>query len=154
LPVTSIPQLQMPMPTQHGKTAKRDEQALITTFHHNGVFSLFLGGAVLYQQQAHKRMHVKGIGQVEIDDIDAGIDKDGTKIIVPKGVKIAITGANDGKFNWPQIKQDFAACEQLQPGIDIRPIGALALPDRFVLMEFAVVENDISVVNEKHYAWS
>lgn len=151
LPIISMPNMHLPYPAVGDP--KQDEQEYLTTLDKNNMF-LHFTGIRLTQVQPHKRMFVKGMGQVEIDAIDRGTDSDGVEVIVPKSAKIERHRSKRGILNCGQIMQDLAGCYQQFPGLSVRPVGALALDDRFVLMEFALRDGAIVVVNEKHYAWT
>jgi hypothetical protein len=53
-----------------------DEQALLAKVRYNRLLDIFLGIAA-YSLQNHLRTSVKGIGQVEIDEIYVGVDRNG-----------------------------------------------------------------------------
>lgn len=123
-----------------------DEQALLAIVRYNRLLDIFLG-LTTYSLQNHLRTTVKGIGQIEIDELYFGIDRDGCHYAIPVQAK----GGAD-QISVVQTKQDLAWCEQRFPGLRARAISAQFMEDDKVAMfELAVSENQVVVVEEKHY---
>ncbi|HEX3651372.1 MAG TPA: hypothetical protein VHU18_00955 [Rhizomicrobium sp.] len=126
-----------------------DEQALLALIRYNRLLDIFLGIAT-YSLQNHLRTTVKGMGQIEIDELYFGIDKRGCHYAIPVQAK----GGKD-KLGVVQAKQDIAWCEQHYPGIRCRAISAQFMADnRIALFELTVQDELIKVVDEKHYRLS
>lgn len=123
-----------------------DEQALLAKVRYNRLIDVFLGIAA-YSLQNHLRTTVKGIGQIEIDEIYVGIDRHGRQFVVPVQAK----GGTD-KHGVVQTQQDIALCAQAFPGLICRPVSAQFMTDeRIAMFELTVVDGSVKVVDEKHY---
>ncbi|MGD1019277.1 MAG: hypothetical protein ABSA12_08145 [Verrucomicrobiia bacterium] len=64
----------------------RDEQGLLTIVRYNRILDVFTGLAC-FHLQSHIRTQLPGHGQVEIDDLYVGIDKDGQGFVLPVEAK-------------------------------------------------------------------
>ncbi|ECN9939900.1 endonuclease, partial [Salmonella enterica subsp. enterica serovar Virchow] len=95
-----------------------DEQALLAKVRYNRLIDIFLG-ITTYSLQNHLRTTVKGIGQIEIDELYVGIDKYGCHYIIPVQAK----GGTD-QISMVQTSQDTAWCEQKYPNVRCRAISA------------------------------
>jgi hypothetical protein len=123
-----------------------DEQALLAKVRYNRLLDIFLGIAT-YSLQNHLRTTVKGIGQVEIDEIYVGIDKEGCHYVLPVQAK----GGHD-QLSVVQAKQDMACCREKFPNLICRPISAQFMEDNLIALFELTSENDmVRVVEEKHY---
>ena len=123
-----------------------DEQALLAIVRYNRLLDTFLG-LTTYSIQNHLRTTVKGIGQIEIDELYFGIDKRGCHYVIPVQAK----GGND-QISVVQTKQDIGWCEQQYPGMRCRAISAQFMPDESVaLFELTVQGDTVKVVEERHY---
>jgi hypothetical protein len=60
----------------------RDEQGLLTIARYNRILDVFTGLAC-FHLQSHVRTQIKGHGQVEIDELYVGVDKDGRGYVLP-----------------------------------------------------------------------
>ena len=60
----------------------RDEQGLLTIVRYNRILDVFTGLAC-FHLQSHIRTQLAGHGQVEIDELYVGIDKDGQGFVLP-----------------------------------------------------------------------
>lgn len=63
-----------------------DEQALLAIVRYNRLIDIFLGLAT-YSLQNHLRTTVKGIGQIEIDELYIGLDSNGCHYAIPVQAK-------------------------------------------------------------------
>ena len=123
-----------------------DEQALLAIVRYNRLIDIFLG-LTTFSLQNHLRTTVKGIGQIEIDELYFGIDRHGCHYVIPVQAK----GGKD-QISVVQTKQDIAWCAQKFPGVRSRAISAQFMDDDKVAMFELAVENDqVVVVDEKHY---
>ena len=123
-----------------------DEQALLAIVRYDRLIDIFLG-VTCYSLQNHLRTTVTGIGQVETDEIYVGIDKAGQQYIIPVQAK----GGTD-KLGISQIEQDLALCAEKYPELICRSIACqFVTRDIVAMFEFAIEEQRIVKVNERHY---
>lgn len=123
-----------------------DEQALLAIVRYNRLIDTFLG-LTTYSLQNHLRTTVKGIGQIEIDELYVGMDKRGCHYIIPVQAK----GGKD-QIGVVQTTQDIRFVEEKFPEMRCRAISAQFMEDRVVaLFELALQNNEIRIVEERHY---
>lgn len=123
-----------------------DEQALLAIVRYNRLLDTFLS-LTTYSIQNHLRTTVKGVGQIEIDELYFGIDTRGCHYVIPVQAK----GGND-QISVVQTKQDIGWCEQRYPGMRCRAISAQFMSDESVAMfELTVHGDTVKVVDERHY---
>ncbi|MYB05915.1 MAG: endonuclease [Gemmatimonadetes bacterium] len=123
-----------------------DEQALLAMVRYNRLIDTFLG-ITAYSLQNHLRTTVKGVGQIEIDELYIGIDKLGCHYVIPVQAK----GEKD-QIGIVQPTQDIRFAEQKFPGMRCRAIAAQFLRDEVVaLFELTLQGGEIKVVEERHY---
>lgn len=123
-----------------------DEQGLLARLRYNRLIDIFTG-VTCYSLQNHLRTSVKGIGQVETDELYIGVDRRGAHYVFPVQAK----GGSD-KLGVVQIEQDFAMCAQKFPGLICKPIAAqFADPSLIVLFAFAQTTDGLRIVAERHY---
>jgi len=126
--------------------AQSDEQALLAKVRYNRLIDIFLGIAS-FSLQNHLRTTVAGIGQIEIDEIYVGVDRHGRQFVVPVQAK----GGSD-KHGAVQTQQDIACCHEKFPRLICRPVSAQFMDDgRIALFELTVAEEEVRVVDERHY---
>jgi hypothetical protein len=123
-----------------------DEQALLAIVRYNRLIDTFLG-LTTYSLQNHLRTTVKGIGQIEIDELYIGIDKHGCHYAIPVQAK----GGKD-QIGVVQTTQDIKFVGQKFPGMRCRAISAQFLVDGTVaLFELTLEGDEVKVVEERHY---
>lgn len=123
-----------------------DEQALLAIVRYNRLIDTFLG-LTTYSLQNHLRTTVKGIGQIEIDELYVGIDKRGCHYVIPVQAK----GGKD-QIGVVQTTQDIRFVEEKFPGLRCRAISAQFMDEGVVaLFELTLQEDEIRVVDERHY---
>jgi len=124
-----------------------DEQALLAKVRYNRLIDIFLGVAS-YSLQNHLRTTVKGLGQIEIDEVYVGVDRYGCQYIIPVQAK----GGND-QLSAVQAKQDIACCSEKFPGLKCRAISAQFMDDsRIALFELCLdADGLVRTVEERHY---
>jgi hypothetical protein len=123
-----------------------DEQALLAIVRYNRLIDTFLG-LTTYSLQNHLRTTVKGIGQIEIDELYIGLDKRGCHYVIPVQAK----GGND-QIGVVQTTQDIRFVEQKFPGVRCRAISAQFMDGGVVaLFELTLQDDEIRVVDERHY---
>jgi hypothetical protein len=123
-----------------------DEQALLAIVRYNRLIDIFLG-LTTYSLQNHLRTTVKGVGQIEIDELYVGIDKYGCHYAIPVQAK----GGTD-QISVVQTKQDLAWCAQRFPEMRQRAISAQFMgSERIAMFELTVEDSVVKVVEERHF---
>jgi hypothetical protein len=123
-----------------------DEQALLAIVRYNRLIDIFLG-LTTYSLQNHLRTTVKGMGQIEIDELYVGLDKRGCHYIIPVQAK----GGKD-QIGIVQVAQDIRFAEGKFPGMRCRAIAAQFMEDQVIaLFELTLQDDEIKVVEERHY---
>ena len=123
-----------------------DEQALLAIVRYNRLIDTFLG-LTTYSLQNHLRTTVRGIGQIEIDELYIGLDKHGCHFVIPVQAK----GGKD-QIGIVQTSQDIQFVEQKFPGLRCRAIAAQFMEGGVVaLFELALQDDEVKVVEERHY---
>ena len=132
--------------------ALSDEQALLAKIRYNRLIDIFLGLAA-YSLQNHLRTTVSGIGQIEIDEVYIGVDKNGRQYALP----IQAKGGRD-QLSAVQTRQDIACCKDKFPDLICRAISTQFMEDNLIaLFELTIEGEEVRVVEERHYrlvAWS
>lgn len=148
LPRAELQTIKVPDATPEliGSYALDDEQALLAIVRYNRLVDIFLG-LTTYSLQNHLRTTVKGIGQIEIDELYVGIDTRGCHYVIPVQAK----GGSD-KISVVQAQQDIAACAEKFAGIKCRALSVQFMSDNIIAMFELTVEKDaVKVVEERHY---
>lgn len=128
------------------KYALNDEQSLLAKIRYNRLIDIFLG-LTCYSLQNHLRTAVRGLGQVETDEVYIGIDKRGVHFVIPVQAK----GMRE-KLGIVQIEQDFALCKEKFPDLVCIPIAAQFKPDNSIaLFAFEESTTGVLVTAERHY---
>lgn len=123
-----------------------DEQALLAIVRYNRLIDTFLG-LTTYSLQNHLRTTVKGVGQIEIDELYIGLDKHGCHFVIPVQAK----GGKD-QIGVVQTTQDIHFAAQKFPGMRCRPIAAQFMDAGVVaLFELTLQGDEVRLVDEKHY---
>lgn len=123
-----------------------DEQALLAIIRYNRLVDTFLG-LTTYSLQNHLRTSVKGIGQIEIDELYVGLDKFGCHYVIPVQAK----GGKD-KIGIVQTAQDLAFAAEKFPGMRCRAVAAQFMANKIVaLFELTIDRDEVKVVEERHY---
>lgn len=129
-----------------GAYALTHEQSLLAKVRYNRLLDIFLGVAT-YSLQNHLQTFVKGMGQIEVDEVYVGINRNGQQFVIPVQAK----GGND-QLGVTQTRQDLACCAQKFPRLTCRPVSAQFMADDTIaLFELALQGEDVKVVEEKHY---
>jgi hypothetical protein len=127
--------------------ALSDEQALLAIVRYNRLIDIFLG-ITSYSLQNHLRTTVKNLGQIEIDELYAGVDRYGRQFIIPVQAK-----SGKDQLSTVQAKQDLACCKEKFPDMICRAISAQFLGNNRIAM-FELCEDDegfVRTVDERHY---
>ncbi|KZY57231.1 endonuclease [Erythrobacter sp. HI0063] len=123
-----------------------DEQALLARVRYNRLADIFFG-ITTYSLQNHLRTTVESIGQIEIDEIYVGVDKDGRHFIIPAQAKVG----ND-KIGYAQLFQDLAYCQAKYPNLVCRALAAKFMSEGVIaLFELTISGDSVRIVQEKHY---
>lgn len=128
------------------KYAFSDEQALLAKVRYNRLIDIFTG-ITCYSLQNHLRTTVPDMGQVETDELYAGLDQNGIHYAFPVQAK----GHKDN-LSMVQIEQDIGVCKHKLPGLICCPLGAQFMANDVIsLFEFKQERGELKIVNEKHY---
>jgi hypothetical protein len=126
--------------------ALSDEQALLAKLRYNRLIDVFLGIAACSLQN-HLRTTVKGVGQIEIDELYVGLNKHGCQFIIPVQAK----GKSD-RIGAVQCSQDIAFCTERYPDLICRSLAAqLMAGERIAIFELGISNGAVKVVEERHY---
>lgn len=128
------------------KYALSDEQALLAKVRYNRLIDIFLG-ITTYSLQNHLRTTVTDIGQIEIDEVYAGVDTRGRHFIIPVQAK----GGSD-QLSVVQTRQDITCCDDKFPDLICRAVSAQFLDDDLIALFELIVEDDfVRIAEERHY---
>jgi hypothetical protein len=147
-PNPSIARIKIPNATPGivARYALSDEQALLAIIRYNRLVDVF-SATTCCSLQNHLRTSVRGVGQIETDEIYVGLDKRGAHYVYPVQAK----GSRD-TVSAVQILQDIAMCAEKFPSLICRPVAAQFMEDDSVaLFELQPDEGGIRIVAEKHY---
>jgi hypothetical protein len=123
-----------------------DEQALLAIVRYNRLIDTFLG-LTTYSLQNHLRTTVKGVGQIEIDELYIGLDKHGCHYVIPVQAK----GGKD-QIGVVQTNQDLKYAAQKFPGLRCRAIAAQFMNEGHIaLFELTVQDDEVKIAEERHY---
>lgn len=123
-----------------------DEQALLAKVRYNRLVDVFFG-ITTYSLQNHLRTTVKSIGQIEIDEIYVGLDRNGRHFVIPAQAKVG----ND-KIGYAQLFQDLAYCRDKYPNLVCRALSAKFTSGGTIAMfELTISGDAVKIVQEKHY---
>lgn len=133
-----------------GAYALNDEQALLARVRYNRLIDVFLG-VTAYSLQNHMRTTVKGIGQIEIDEVYVGLDRHGVQYVIPVQAK----GGKD-QLAVVQTNQDLACCAEKFPSLVCRSVSAQFIDieekkKKIAMFELTVEDGRVVIVDEKHY---
>ena len=129
-----------------GSYSLDDEQALLAIVRYNRLIDIFLS-LTTYSLQNHLRTTVKGIGQIEIDELYVGIDTQGCHYVIPVQAK----GGND-QISVVQTQQDITACAEKFPNVKCRALSVQFMDDDIIAMfELTTDKDEVKVVEERHY---
>ena len=133
-----------------GAYALNDEQALLAKVRYNRLIDVFLG-VTAYSLQNHMRTTVKGIGQIEIDEVYVALDRQGVQYVIPVQAK----GGKD-QLAVVQTKQDLACCAEKFPALVCRSVSTQFIDmenngKKIAMFELAVEDEQVVIVEEKHY---
>jgi hypothetical protein len=148
IPNTELLAIKIPDATPEIITANAlsDEQALLAKVRYNRLIDIFLG-ITTYSLQSHLRTTVAKMGQIEIDELYVGINRNGQQFVVPVQAK----GGHD-RLGTIQTAQDVACCHEKFPSLTCRPVSAQFMADDVIaLFELAMRGDDVKIAEERHY---
>lgn len=132
-----------------GMYSLNDEQALLARVRYNRLIDTFLQ-VTAYSLQNHMRTQVKGMGQLEIDEVYVALDREGKHFIIPVQAK----GGKD-QLSVVQTKQDLAWALARFPDLACRAVSAQFMDqERIAMFELTMHDGKICVVQERHYRLS
>ena len=131
------------MPEIVAANLAQDEQGLLTIVRYNRLLDVFTGLAC-FHLQSHVRTQVKGHGQVEVDDLYVGVDKNGRGYVLPMeakdsqealGIDKAVALTLFAKTKYPKLicrpiavirqAHDLFACVEFEPATDLAKVSVL-----------------------------
>jgi hypothetical protein len=123
-----------------------DEQALLARVRYNRLIDIFLG-LTTYSLQNHLRTYVSGMGQIEIDEIYVGLNRQGVHFVIPVQAK----GGSD-KLSPVQTRQGIECCRAKFPDLVCRPVSAQFMADHVIALFELTLENErVLILEERHY---
>jgi hypothetical protein len=126
--------------------ALSDEQALLSKVRYNRLIDIFLG-ITTYSLQSHLRTTVPKMGQIEIDEVYVGVNRNGQQFVVPVQAK----GGND-RLGTIQTAQDVACCREKFSTLTCRPVAAQFMADDIIaLFELVMRGDEVKIAEERHY---
>lgn len=130
------------------KYGNEDEQGLLTKIAYNRLIDTFLG-ITAYHLQGHLRAYITDYGQIEIDDLYLGVDKNGEQYIIPVEAKTV-----NEPLGVVQITSQNAFVRERFPQLTPRSVAVKAWDDNslfFVEFNTTVDPNKIEVVEYRRY---
>jgi hypothetical protein len=143
------------------KHALNDEQALLAKMRYNRMIDVFLG-ITAYSMQNHLRTKIPNYGQIEIDELYVGLDRNGAQYIIPVQAK---AGPKE-TLGAIQTIQDVTFCQTPRPAnskkikkdyVDLicRAVSAQSFRDGkteiIAMFELAFDGNEVTIKEERHY---
>ena len=123
-----------------------DEQALLARVRYNRLVDTFFG-ITTYSLQNHLRTTVNSIGQIEIDEIYVGVDRNGRHFVIPAQAKVG-----KDKIGYAQLFQDLAYCRDTYPNLVCRALAAkFMLGGTIAMFELTLSGDAVKIIQEKHY---
>lgn len=131
--------------------ALSDEQAALARIRYNRLVDIFCK-CVAHSLQNHLRTKVTGIGQIEIDELYVGANRQGEHFIIPVQAK-----KKRDRLGVSQLMQDLEYCRVAHPDLRPRALGAQLLKhhedgkvfDKIVLFEFECRDEPNDVIIRK-----
>ncbi len=128
--------------------ARSDEQALLAKIRYNRLVDVFTG-ITAESLQNHYRTQITNYGQIEVDEMYVGVDKQGRQYFLPLEAK-----GQGGDLSVIQVGQNIACGREHFGGLILRPLGAKFLEDGSIVMfRFNVTDkwDEIQKVDEQRY---
>lgn len=102
------------------KYAQDDEQTVLTAIRYNRLVDI-LTKVTCFHLQSHARTTIEGEGQIEIDDIYVGVDREGDRYVLPLEAK---SREERDKLGWIQVANMVKFAKQNYPELKCKPIAA------------------------------
>jgi len=112
------------------KYSAHDEQGLLSTIRYNRLVDIFTG-ITCFHLQSHIRTTIQNEGQIEIDDLYVGIDKEGKEYILPLEAK---SPDERDKMGWIQITNLVRYARQYFPDLLCRPLATKPFGENQICM--------------------
>lgn len=112
------------------KNLAKDEQGLLTKVRYNRLLDIFTGIAC-FHLQSHIRTQVEGIGQIEIDDLYVGVDKEGIGYVLPVEAKVSMN-----RLAVAQVRNLVSFANERFPHLTCKPIAIIDRNDTITCFEF------------------
>jgi len=129
---------------------RNDEQSLLTRILYNRLVDIFTG-LTCFHIQNHYRSFVNEVGEVELDALYVGVDKDGQLFIIPLEAKSAGHGELLGRIQVAQMaglaRQDFAEMKRRLLAVKQLPDGTIA----FVEFSDKLEPDDFKVISVSRF---
>jgi hypothetical protein len=123
-----------------------DEQTFLARVRYNRLLDIFTS-LTTYHLQSHFRTTVRGIGQVEVDDLYIGLDTDGKAYILPVEAKVGLRE----QLGVIQIAQMVQFTRRSFPDLATRPVGIkMMLDGSYLFLEFNDAENADSLATKRY----
>lgn len=107
----------------------------------NSTILHFFTGVTCFSLQSHLRTFFPKIGQIETDEIYIGIDREGSKFVIPVQAK----GSKDF-LSLVQIEQDISMCSSKFPDLKCRAVGIKRDTNNIISMfEYTTQDNEVSI---------
>jgi hypothetical protein len=130
------------------KYTGKNEQALLSKIRYNRLLDIFLS-ITAYHLQGHFRSTVKGIGQVEIDELYVGVDAEGQGYIMP--IEAKSVGSKE-RLGVIQIRQMILFAQQKYSNLNLRPVGIKPLSDGSIVFVEFDDKAALEAISVKRYA--
>jgi hypothetical protein len=125
-----------------------DEQGLLTIVRYNRLLDVFTGVAC-FHLQSHVRTQVRNHGQVEVDDLYVGVDKNGAGYVLPIEAK-----AENESLGIDKAVALTLFAKEKYPRLICRPIAVIRQSaDTFVCIEFepSLQTSKVSILDMRRY---
>jgi len=109
---------------------RQDEQSLLTLVLYNRLVDIFMG-LTCFHIQNHYRSFVADMGEVELDALYVGVDKNGTLFVIPVEAKSRAESEMIGRVQIAQmaklVRQDFAELRRRILAVKVLADGTIAM---------------------------
>ncbi len=115
------------------KYSANDEQGFLSTIRYNRLVDIFTE-ITCFHLQSHIRTTIQNEGQIEIDDLYVGINREGKEYILPLEAK---SPDERDKMGWIQITNLVRYARQYFPNLLCRPLATKPVgPNQICMIEF------------------
>jgi hypothetical protein len=148
LPNTGLAEIKVPDATPGiiNLYAQDDEQALLAKLRYNRIVDVFTG-PTCYSLQSHFRTQVRGLGQLECDELYIGVNRGGAHFVIPIQAK-----RGRDSLSVVQAWQDLMMAREKFPHLTCRPVSAqFTAPNVIALFELEEADVLLRIREERHY---